>query len=306
MHKQLLNTFFVTLVVTSFMLVSCTKMDNNTNAQEQQDSDKQEEGVPYLPDLPDSVPEKTDKKPKRAKLPPVKDSTPKSRADHKASMGALPNFSSIDNSTERKREFISFMAPLIKQENDSLRSLRMKIKQLYVSYQLGHNIPSNKIEWLANLAKEYRVKETNFPSEESFRALLLHVDIIPVELALAQAANESAWGTSFFARKGNNIFGKWCFSKGCGIVPRSRAEGSHHEVKAYSSVSASVEDYLHHLNSHPAYKQLRVLRYEQRKQGQQPEGYHIALGLQKYSAIGMKYVNILRSIMNKNQELMDV
>ena len=41
-----------------------------------------------------------------------------------------------------------------------------------------------------------------------------------------QAANESAWGTSRFARIGLNFFGQWCYSKGCGMVPKRRNTGA--------------------------------------------------------------------------------
>ncbi|HKJ91279.1 MAG TPA: glucosaminidase domain-containing protein, partial [Oceanipulchritudo sp.] len=40
------------------------------------------------------------------------------------------------------------------------------------------------------------------------------VDVIPPSLALAQAALESGWGTSRFAREGNNLFGIWCYTPG--------------------------------------------------------------------------------------------
>ena len=35
------------------------------------------------------------------------------------------------------------------------------------------------------------------------------MDMIPVSIALAQAAKESGWGTSRFALEGNAIFGQW-------------------------------------------------------------------------------------------------
>ena len=35
------------------------------------------------------------------------------------------------------------------------------------------------------------------------------MDVIPVSIALAQAAKESGWGTSRFALEGNAIFGQW-------------------------------------------------------------------------------------------------
>ena len=44
------------------------------------------------------------------------------------------------------------------------------------------------------------------------------MDIIPVSIALAQAAKESGWGTSRFALEGNAIFGQWTWN-GKGIEP---------------------------------------------------------------------------------------
>ena len=38
---------------------------------------------------------------------------------------------------------------------------------------------------------------------------MFRMDMIPVSIALAQAAKESGWGTSRFALEGNAIFGQW-------------------------------------------------------------------------------------------------
>ncbi|NIW24503.1 MAG: glucosaminidase, partial [Gammaproteobacteria bacterium] len=35
---------------------------------------------------------------------------------------------------------------------------------------------------------------------------------IPVSLVMAQAAEESGWGTSRFAAEGNALFGQWAWS----------------------------------------------------------------------------------------------
>jgi len=86
------------------------------------------------------------------------------------------------------------------------------------------------------------------------------VDTIPPSLALAQAANESAWGTSRFARQAHNYYGQWCFEKGCGIVPDRRDANKSHEVAAFDSPRESVARYLHNLNSNSAYKSLRDIR----------------------------------------------
>lgn len=46
------------------------------------------------------------------------------------------------------------------------------------------------------------------------------MDILPPSLALAQAAEESGWGTSRFAREGNALFGQWTTDPDVkGLVP---------------------------------------------------------------------------------------
>ena len=45
------------------------------------------------------------------------------------------------------------------------------------------------------------------------------MDIIPVSIAIAQAAKESGWGTSRFALEGNAMFGQWTWGKD-GIEPK--------------------------------------------------------------------------------------
>ncbi|MFM9673737.1 glucosaminidase domain-containing protein, partial [Streptomyces galilaeus] len=81
---------------------------------------------------------------------------------------------------------------------------------------------------------------------------LRRVDIIPKELALMQAANESAWGTSRFARIGLNFFGQWCYSQGCGMIPNRRNSGAAHEVAAFKSVRDAVSSYFKNINTHAA------------------------------------------------------
>ena len=142
---------------------------------------------------------------------------------------------------------------------------------------------------LAQYCVKYRVKEC---SQEN---LLKKVNVIPPSLALAQAANESAWGTSRFAQKANNLFGEWCFSEGCGLVPLSRPDGETYEVEKFNKLRGSVASYIHNLNSHPAYKKLRDIR-----NSVGVNGYEMAEGLEAYSARGKKYVEELQSMIEYN------
>lgn len=259
-------------------------------------------------DLPGNVKDvqkKTEEVPARSALDKLTEKAPKKPKKLPEPSVALPDFKNMENTQERKKAFIEFMKPIIKSENAKILEDRYLIARIYKGVQKGKDLSEKDEQWLKQKAETYRVDNTNFPSDESFRDLLIHVDIIPKDLAIAQAINESAWGTSRFARVGNNMFGQWCFKAGCGVVPAQRKEGATHEVAVFPTVAGSVESYMHHVNSHPAYKQLRVLRYQQRLEGNEPDGHTIALGLKKYSGIGMKYVNILRSMMKKNAELIE-
>ena len=124
--------------------------------------------------------------------------------------------------------------------------------------------------------------------------------MIPNSLALVQAANESAWGTSRFARDANNYFGQWCFTRGCGLIPANRIEGAHHEVQRFSSPKESVASYLNNLNTHNAYAQLRSIRSNAVKNGEPITGYLLAAGLGKYSERGEAYIEEIRTMIRVN------
>ena len=137
-------------------------------------------------------------------------------------------------------------------------------------------------------------------SEQQFTGLRHKLDVIPPSLILAQAANESAWGTSRFATKGNNLFGQWCFSKGCGLVPRGRAEGASHEVAKFSSPYRSVRAYIQNLNRHPTYQLLRDVRLEDRRDNAPLSGLELAEGLLGYSERGEEYIEEIRAMIHYN------
>ncbi len=168
----------------------------------------------------------------------------------------------------------------------------------------GNVLKSSDSIALGDLALKYRVLYDEVGGEVFFDRLLMHADIIPRDLALAQAANESAWGSSYFARHGNNLFGQWCFIQGCGIVPRKRPAGDTHEVAVFNNLAHSIASYIQYLNSHPAFKQLRHERYQARKNGKHPSGYDMATGLKAYPARGMNYVKTLQSMIEKNKKYM--
>lgn len=218
----------------------------------------------------------------------------------------LPDFPKYTNIQKKKTEFFNFLRPIIRKENWRVLKQRAYVLQQWKRFQDDREIRPEAIERLEQLAEKYRVNAEFSAGTEFFRKMLIHVDKIPVELALIQAAKESAWGTSHFAQKGNNLFGQWCFDKGCGIVPRRRPEGATYEVQKFDDVSESARAYIRNLNSHPAYKELRIQRYRMRLAGGEPTGHNMAEGLGQYSGIGMAYVKTVRKMIRGNQKFMGI
>lgn len=200
----------------------------------------------------------------------------------------IPDFASIRSIPERKSQFFDFITQYVDQRNQEILALR----KLVQNRELDE-------EQLRATAKRYRVKWTS--PEEVRTKLLLKVDAVPPSLVMAQGALESAWGTSRFAARGNNFFGQWCHSPGCGIVPDRRLEGKNHEVQVFETPFDSVAAYMRNLNSHPAYKGFREKRAELRNQRQVLSGCYVAQGLTRYSEMGNTYVESVKLLIRANQ-----
>ncbi|WP_395343266.1 glucosaminidase domain-containing protein [Ningiella sp. W23] len=228
----------------------------------------------------------------------------------------VPRFSQIEDITERKRAYFSYLKPAIALQNEHLLALRDYVQQLQeklsssgdelneldlrqalqVSYSKREQ---DEVLWLL---QEYRVDE-NQSAGAAFTQLLSKIDIIPEALVLIQSANESAWGTSRFAKEGYNFFGIWCFSEGCGFVPKRRNKGAIHEVAKYNDLSHAMYEYMLNLNRHPAYDDLRAIRKNLREQGKRPTALELIQGLEQYSERGHEYVEELEQMIKTNQEL---
>ena len=216
---------------------------------------------------------------------------------------APPDFRKISETDQKKEAFFAFLSPIVSSENDRIKSQRDRLLKIYKS--TGEDNESSFLDrgWLEDLADSYEVPlEGKSPTEEEWGALMRRVDTVPKELVLVQAAIESAWGTSRFARDGNNFFGEHCTAPGCGIVPEARPSGQNWEVEVFDSPNESVRSYLHNLNTHEAYAGLRRLREKLRQQGKTPNGVLLARALEDYSERGHKYVRDVQTMIRTNRE----
>ncbi|MFO8032494.1 MAG: glucosaminidase domain-containing protein [Desulfohalobiaceae bacterium] len=219
---------------------------------------------------------------------------------------SLPDFSQYQDVEKKKRAFFDFLRPIVQAQNLEVLKERAYVLSQWKRFQKGEKLTEKDQERLRKLAKTYRVDAEYTDGKEFFRKMLMHIDKIPVSLALIQAAKESGWGTSYFARKGNNLFGQWCFKQGCGMVPRQRPEGASYEVQTFKDVSESVRLYIQNLHCHPAYQELRVQRYRMRLAGKEPDAQLMAKGLENYSQIGMKYVKTVQKMIRGNEKFMGI
>ncbi|NBQ34731.1 MAG: hypothetical protein EBU19_05480, partial [Gammaproteobacteria bacterium] len=151
-------------------------------------------------------------------------------------------------------------------------------------------------EELTKLYKKYRINE-GFEIE----ALLEKIDIIPPSLVLSQAALESNWGRSRFAKFYHNYFGLWCFERGCGVIPKKRDKGDTHEVAKFSSPEKAIDFYFLSINRNKSYEVLRKIRQDKRSKSQSITGLSLSEGLTNYAEIGYEYVDRIRRVITSNE-----
>lgn len=160
----------------------------------------------------------------------------------------------IKSTKDRKEKFIQIMEPMIEKENKNIMHERAFIKKFFSKDMFSNfgNIDETNIDYLVQIAEKYKIKQLYNKQE-----YLNKVNKIPISLAVAQAALESAWGNSRFVKIANNIFGQWTWSQANGIVPNEREEGKTHMIRNFKSLQNSVNAYMLNLNRNPAYKEFR-------------------------------------------------
>lgn len=208
-----------------------------------------------------------------------------------------PDFNVFAAGPERKKAFFNYFSPIVQQRNQEILETRQQLREWQRDRSIISWWDARKIQ---NLAEDFRMESFDIKSDADWNTLLQRVDIVPASLALAQAAKESAWGDSRFAHQGYNFFGEWCFDKGCGMVPYRRDALKAHEVAVFDSPEASVESYIHNLNSHDAYQTFRDIRAELRESKTPVTGLALAAGLGSYSERGVEYIKEIRSLIRYN------
>lgn len=199
----------------------------------------------------------------------------------------------------KKRLFFRVGAPLVLRSNELI--LRDRARAESQRDQLGSE--PEFTAWIKALAERYGIvaDATDELTDARYDELLTRLDIVPVSLALAQAAEESGWGTSRFAAAGNALFGQWSWATDA-IRPLNQREGlGDYGIAAFETPLESVRAYMQNLNTHAAYAGLRARRAEMRRAGETISGWELARTLDRYSERGTAYVDTLHTIMRVNR-----
>ncbi len=206
-------------------------------------------------------------------------------------LSLLPNeMKSIENSGKRKNLFIKIILPLVLEENNRIIIDR---KKLFTILNKNKN-SKDEIKWLNQKFKQYGVVNKDLAT------LKVRMDIIPVSLAIAQAAKESGWGTSRFAIEGNALFGQWTWS-GEGIKPAGADTNATYKVMKFNVLKASVRAYQRNLNTHSSYKKFRFIRAQLRDDNKKLDSLKLAEYLDNYAQTGTEYTKVLKQIIQQNQ-----
>ena len=205
-------------------------------------------------------------------------------------LSLLPNeIKMIESTKKRKNLFIQIILPLIIEENNRIKLNR---KKLFSILNKNHNSNAEK-KWLNEKFKQYGVLNKDLST------LKIRMDMVPVSLAIAQAAKETGWGTSRFALEGNALFGQWTWS-GEGIKPADADHNATHKVMKFKILKSSIRAYQRNLNTHSGYKEFRMARAALRDNRRNLDGLILATYLNRYAETGTEYVKIIKQIIKQN------
>lgn len=199
----------------------------------------------------------------------------------------------------KKKTFFMALLPMTLLANQEIRKERQEILQILARHEARDKQAGDR-KRIDTIAKRYGLRGRPLTDHRARKELLRRVDTIPPALVLAQAANESAWGTSRFAQMGNNLFGEWTFKPGTGLVPKGRPAGETYEVRVFASIYQSIRSYMNNLNRNGAYRKLRRIRAELRKMDKPVTGAALCKGLIHYSQRGEEYIEEITAMIRQN------
>ena len=202
----------------------------------------------------------------------------------------------MDDNTKQKEEFIRYMKGLVDKSNEEIRKDREFITGFFTKAvpDAFRGLNQQNVGYLIALRNKYGV-ENLFDRDEYYK----RIDVVPVSLAIAQAALECGWGKSRGAREANNRLGHRSYSR-VGVVPQNRLPGKTHMIRIFSSLQKSVNGYMLNLNTNIAYEDFRNRRLKARNEGKNYTGMEAAKTMIHYSELKGEYIKMVQEMIEQN------
>jgi Bax protein len=194
-----------------------------------------------------------------------------------------PDLDQLDSLDDHKALFLRTLLPVVLRINDQIGTERQALLALSRKIATGVPLTGSEVQWVLALADAYDQPDADIA------ALLAKVDVIPPSIALAQAIEESGWGTSRLARERNALFGQF-----------GQASSGDWDYRRFTDLTEAVGAYARNLNTHRAYREFRQVRLQMRQTQGEIDAWQLAATLHRYSERGDGYVQSLRAIMDSN------
>ncbi|MFK5936992.1 MAG: glucosaminidase domain-containing protein [Sulfurimonas sp.] len=180
----------------------------------------------------------------------------------------------------KKKRFFSLVVPAIEHVHKKQEEQFKKIQKDIIKHQ-------NSVE-VTRLKSLYRVTDDH--------DLLLALKPHPQSIVIAQAAIESAWGTSRFFREANNIFGMWSKDPNEPRIAAGVKRNGTYTVwlRKFATLDESIKKYYITIGRVKDYKEFRALRYTTQ------DTTKLVKKLDKYSELGDKYTKMISSVIKHN------
>jgi len=193
----------------------------------------------------------------------------------------------FDSIQFQQDKFVSTLVPVIIQENERILKDRKFATDFFSKYNsdtIEGRFAKTDFDKMMSVASKYKISDPFSKKEYDDK-----IDVVPVSLALSQAALESGWGESRVARRANNLFGQKTFT---GKKELISLDG---EVKYafFDDYMDAVKSYMLNLNSHEAYSEFRRKRAKAKIDNRLYSGISAAATLKNYSEIGRAYTGML-------------
>lgn len=204
------------------------------------------------------------------------------------------------NYSKKKIKFIETILPLIVFENRKILIERNKLIEIKNFVQVNKTLSDFDVSYLHKISKKYLISTDSKHKIDLIDELLHQVNIIPNSIVLAQAVNESGWGSSRFATEYNALFGEYTYDIKNGVIPSKRDKDKKHLIKHFSSIDKSVESYFQNINTHHAYENFRLIRSQINSINLSHHNIKLLTGALDVYAEDQFYVDIINSIIDSN------